>query len=541
MNPKTILTLTLAVLLALVLGYWLGSRKLAEHAATAPVTSTERVPLYYRNPMGQPDTSPVPKKDSMGMDYIPVYADELDDAGLVKVSPGRMQTLGVRTQAVRRQVLEQALQVAGRIDVDERRRQIVTTRFDGYIERLHVDATGQTVQRGQPLFSFYSPELATAQQEYLLARRGLEAADPADAISQRGLQALVEASLARLRNWDISPDQIEALARSGAGPRTWVVRAPQAGIVSEKTAVQGMRFAPGDALYTLTDLSQVWLIAQVFETDLDQLALGQDAQVSVDAFPTETFPGRISYIYPTLDTDTRSVPVRIELANLDGRLKPGLFARASLAPTEQAPVLVVSDTAILDDGNGHTVLVEQGEGRFEPRSVEIGRRAGPQVEIIQGLTEGEQVVVAANFLIDADIRMQAAVAGFASPAGATDHEHDHTHDTHDHHASPTLDPALPRHSAEGRVESIDRQQHSLMLTHGPVPSLGWPAMTMPFALAEPDLADGLKPGQAIHFEFVEPGPGRWIITTIHHLDAAVLDFERADPGPADHGHHDHAH
>lgn len=499
------------VALALTTGYHWGRQQphTPDATATTKASGSERTVLYYRNPMGQPDTSPVPKKDSMGMDYIPVYADEADDAGVVRVTPGRMQTLGVRTEIIQRERLDVSVQAAGRIEADERRNHVVNAKFDGWIERLRVDTTGQSVQRGQVLFEIYSPELLSAQREYAIAARALAKLGDADASTRQGMQAVADASLARLRNWDISAEQLRALVASGEPRRTLALYAPASGVVTSKSAVEGMRINAGEALYTITDLSQAWMITQVFERDLAQLELGNAASVSLDAFGTERFTGRIDYIYPTMDTATRSVPVRIVLDNPDGRLKPGMFGRAELATAERAPSLVAPASAVIDTGDQVIVLVAQGEGRFAPRAVRTGLRQGDRIEILDGLSEGDSVVVSANFLIDADSRMMAAVSGFTAPADAT-------HDDHDGHG---VDPSLPRHQAEATVESIDLAKGSIVLNHGPVPSLHWPPMTMPFTLSDPALVDGLAPGQSIQFEFVEPGPGQWIVTRIQAQEA----------------------
>ena len=523
----------LVALLAAASGYWFGTRnhtgpqtQAATSGAAAGQGKAERAILYYRNPMGQPDTSPVPKKDSMGMDYIPVYADEADDAGQVRVAPGRLQTLGVRTEAVRREKFEQPIDAAGRIEADESRSHVVTAKFDGYIERLFVDTTGQEVKRGQALFEVYSPELVTAQREYAIAMDGIAALKNADANTRHGMQALADASLERLRNWDVSSDQLKALAQSGETRRTLTLRAPATGIVTEKNVVQGMRFAPGEVLYRITDLSTVWLIAQVFEHDLSGLETGSAATVEIDAFPGEAFSGSVAYVYPTFDTATRSVPVRVVLANPDGRLKPGMFARVKLAGAARAPALVAPASAVIDSGTERIVLVAMGEGRFQPRTVQTGRRIADRIEILDGVAEGEKLVVSANFLIDAESRLKAAVEGFA-PA-QQDEEHDAGHGP---------DPALPRHRAEGRVESVDPAKQSVLLSHGPVASLHWPPMTMPFKLADPILAEGLAPGQSIRFEFVEPGPGEWLITTIEPMPATGPTDPVAPVSPDLHDHH----
>lgn len=541
-----IVTAILAILLAVGAGYWLGTRSHTgpqDQADASGIPANEGKPertiLYYRNPMGQPDTSPVPKKDSMGMDYIPVYADEADDSGQVRVAPGRLQTLGVRTEAVRREPFERPIDAAGRIEADESRSYIVTAKFDGYIERLYVDTSGQTVRRGQALFEVYSPELVTAQREYAIATAGMAALKDADANTRHGMQSLADASLERLRNWDVSSDQIKTLAQSGEIRRTLTLRSPASGIVTEKNVTQGMRFAPGEVLYRITDLSTVWLIAQVFEHDLSGLEAGSAATVEIDAFPGETFRGSIAYIYPTFDTATRSVPVRVELANPDGRLKPGMFARVKLAGAARAPTLVAPASAVIDSGTERIVLVAMGEGRFEPRTVQTGRRIADRIEILDGVVEGETLVVSANFLIDAESRLKAAVEGFAAADPASPE-----HDGHHAHETDTIDPSLPRHQADGRVESIDVDQRSIVLTHGPVPSLHWPAMTMPFGLADPDLVRGLAAGQSIRFEFVEAGPGQWIITSITPQngpsDAGSAPALEHDHGAMDHSTMDHS-
>ncbi len=527
MNFRPTLLAAIAALIALALaaGYWLGTRRAnvpAEPASPPPAsTPGARQILYYRNPMGQPDTSPVPKKDSMGMDYIPVYADEADDSGVVQVSPGRRQLLGVRTEPVRRETLDRRIQAAGRIEADERRVHEVSARFPGYIERLDVNTTGQGVRRGQVLFSAYSPEVATARREYAIALRGVERLQGADAATREGMQALVESSRARLRNWHVS----EAADASG---RSLVLRAPADGIVTEKNALPGMRFAAGEVLYRITNLDQVWLIAEVQERDLGLLAEGATASVTLDAWPARHFQGRVGYIYPNLDPATRTVPARIELDNVEGLLKPGLYARVEIDAIDATPRLTVASAALMDGGTRRIVLVDMGDGRFEPRPVQVGQGDGERVEILDGLHEGENVVVSANFLIDADSRLKTALHAFA-PASTPD---------------VTSAPAAAAivHQAEGRIESFDAARHELMLSHGPIARLGWPAMTMPFGLANAALAAGLQPGQAITFDFVERAPGEWIITRIEPRADTAAD---AAPAPAtlDHGAHpqmDHA-
>ncbi|MCK9215371.1 MAG: efflux RND transporter periplasmic adaptor subunit, partial [Rhodoferax sp.] len=303
----------------------------APASADATAAKPEKKLLYYRNPMGLPDTSPSPKKDPMGMDYIAVYAggaeEEPEAANLVRISTDKVQKLGVRTEAAQLRSLDRLVRASGRIEPDERRIYAISPKFEGYVERLHVNVTGQAVGRGQALFEVYSPELVSAQREYAIAVQGVGSLKDAGGQAQAGMSQLADASLARLRNWDISEAQIKALTESGATTRTLTFRSPVSGIVMEKKALQGMRFMPGEALYQIADLSRVWVIADVFEQDIGLLKNGAQTTVRINAYPDKTFSGRVTYVYPTLSAETRTVPVRVELANPGGLLKPGMFAQ----------------------------------------------------------------------------------------------------------------------------------------------------------------------------------------------------------------------
>lgn len=495
-----------AIALAVALGYWLGGGSVAGGVAKSD-TAAERKPLYYRNPMGLPDTSPVPKKDPMGMDYVPVYAGEENAAakdavapGVVSISPEKIQKLGVRTEAASLRTLDRVVRAAGRIEPDERRLYVIAPKFEGYVERLHVNITGQPVVRGQALFEAYSPELVSAQSEYAIAMQGAAAMQSAGSEAQGGMRQLAEASLARLKSWDISPAQIKSLEKSGAARRTLVFSSPVNGIVTEKKAVQGMRFMPGDALFQIADLSAVWVVADVFEQDIAQVKLGAKATVKLDAYPDKVFTGRIAYVYPRLTPETRTVPVRIELANPQGLLKPAMFAQVELPAATRGQVLAVPKSAVLDSGVRQLVLVQRGEGRFEPRTVKLGERGGEYVEIREGLQEGERVVTSANFLIDAESNLKAATGSFV-PGGDS--------------GEPTsADPKQVGHMGAGTLDTVDAKAGTLSITHGPIASLNWPAMTMEFSLANPALLGKLKPGDKVSFEFVERKPGEWVITKL---------------------------
>jgi RND family efflux transporter MFP subunit len=502
-------------------GYWAGNRRgdspvaaTSAAAGGAVVTKKERKLLFYRNPMGLPDTSPFPKKDPMGMDYVAVYEGEAETdsnpaaANQIKISTEKIQKLGVKTEAASLKSLDKLVRASGRIEADERRVYAVSPKFEGYVERLHVSATGQSVGKGQALFEVYSPELVSAQREYAIAAQGVQALKDAGSDAQSSMKQLADASLLRLKNWDISDEQIKALSRAGETKRTLTFRSPVSGIVTEKKALQGMRFMPGEALYQVTDLSSVWVLADVFEQDIGLAKSGAKAKVMIAAYPDKPFDGKISYVYPTLKAETRSVQVRIELANPGQLLKPGMFAQVELAVTAGNKVVTVPLSAVIDSGTRRIVLVQAGEGRFEPREVKLGARSDSYVEVLAGVQDGEQVVVSANFLIDAESNLKAAIGGFggsssdkpAQPATAA--------------SAPQSGAAAAGHQAVGTVTSLDAKTGEVSISHGAVATLKWPAMTMEFKAANDALLKDLKLGSVVAFEFVERQPGEWVITGV---------------------------
>ncbi|HIJ83344.1 MAG: czcB [Magnetococcales bacterium] len=371
--------------------------------------------LYYKNPMGLPDTSPTPKKDGMGMDYTPVYEDEVSRGdGMVRVSLDKIQKIGVKTEVAALRSLARSIRAVGTVQVDERKLQVVTLKYEGWVEKLHANTTGQAVRKGQSLMEVYSPALVLAQQEYLAAAKAEQFLENADAETRSNAHGLAEGALMRLRNWDVSEDQLKRLRTTGQVGRTLSVHSPVSGIVLEKAVIQGMRVMPGEMLYRMADLTSVWVVADVFEQEAGSVHVGQSAEVTLKAMPGKTFAGKVSFIYPTLSAETRTVQVRIELANPDGLLRPALYATVHLASSNSASmVLAVPDSALLDSGSRQVVLVERGEGQFEPRPVKAGGKGDGYVEILEGLKEGEKVVVRANFLIDAEANLRSALGHFS--------------------------------------------------------------------------------------------------------------------------------
>jgi Cu(I)/Ag(I) efflux system membrane fusion protein len=504
-KPTLVVLLLLSVAAA---GYWFGTHAgRAEKQAASTAAATRKI-LYYRNPMGLPDTSPLPKKDAMGMDYVPVYEGEAEPDGQLSISLDQVQKLGVKSEAAAIRVLNTTLRATGRIEVDERRTYTIAPKFEGWVERLYVNTTGQTVDKGQALFDVYSPELVSAQREHALALQGLASMQNADEEAKKSMRQLVAASTARLRNWDITDAQSAASGVTGSAQRL-TFRAPVSGVVLEKKAVQGMRFSAGEPLYQIADLASVWVIAEVPEQDIGLVRLGSRTRVTVDAYPGRAFDGKVTFIYPTLNSATRTVQVRMEIANPDGLLKPAMFANVQIEAGSSAKVLAVPASAVIDSGTRQIVLVRLAEGRFAPRPVSLGRRGDDYIEISGGVAEGEQVVTAANFLIDAESNLKAALSGM---------------DGHAAHSSVPASQMNMDRRTPGQLDSVGHQGQGVLdainpdgtvsITHEPIKSLGWPGMTMDFALANDSLAAGIKPGSAISFELVERSPGEWVVTRL---------------------------
>jgi Cu(I)/Ag(I) efflux system membrane fusion protein len=512
----------MAALLAIGVGsgYWLGNRapQLASPptAAAGRMAEPERRVLYYRNPMGLPDTSPVPKKDPMGMDYVPVFEGDAPEttAPGVRISVDKVQKIGVRTETAAVRVLSRTIRAVGVLQANERSLYSVSPRLEGWIERLHVNATGQPVRRGQPLMEIYSPDLVATQEEYLIAWRGTQSLRDAAPEIRRSMEVLADSALQRLRNWEISEAEIQQLRREGRPRQTMVLRSPASGVVLEKAAFQGMRFMPGEMLYRIADLSTVWLIADVYEQDLTQLRVGAPVKVHMTAYPGREFAGTVSFVYPTVAQDTRTARARVELANPDGLLKPEMYAEARIesAAGGGEARLSIPDSAVIDSGTRRVVLVQRDEGRFEPREVRLGHRGGGHVEVLEGVAEGEKVVTGANFLIDAESNLKAALSSFGAHSG-----HGTPGETPAPKPSPPADTGAPRPEAwrtRGRVIEVEVAKASVVIEHEAVPALKWPAMTMPFAVPDRTLLRSLRPGQRIEFGFNRLGDGEYALSDV---------------------------
>jgi Cu(I)/Ag(I) efflux system membrane fusion protein len=405
--------------LALAAGYWWGHSVGTRDAP--PVTGNDaggqpRRVLYYRNPMGLDDTSPVPKKDAMGMDYVPVYADDAPEGPQVKISPNRLQTLGVQSQPAASRTMSHTIRAVGTVKASERGLHTVSPKFEGWITTLFVNTTGATVRRGQPLLAVYSPELVTAQEEYRIAMEALKAMGDASPEARAGMQVLADGGLQRLRNWDIADVDLADLKAGKGARQSLPLRARTDGVVIDMMARAGMRFMPGEALFEIADLSSVWIVASVFEQDLGFVRPGQKAAISLTAYPERTFNGRVTFVYPTVDAETRTARIRIELPNEAGLLKPDLYGTVEIQAGESVAAVAIPDSAVLDSGTRQVVLIDLGGGTFEPREVELGSRGDGYVEVVKGLAAGQRVVVNGNFLIDAESNLKAALGSLGGHA-----------------------------------------------------------------------------------------------------------------------------
>lgn len=358
---------------------------------------------FYRNPMGLPDTSPTPKKDSMGMDYLPVYEGEQDDDSTVKVSAGKLQKAGVQTEVAERRTLNTVVRAPGTVQEDERRKAVVSLRFEAFIDSVENVTTGSHVHKGQRLMRIYGPSLSSAAAEYLSALN----ASPSAGIGNQALKG----ARRRLENLDAPEKFIAEIERTREIPIYANWPAPQDGEIVERVAVNGMRAAPGDVLFRIADHDVVWVLADIAERDLSLIELGQKASVRLRAYADRVFTGNVTLIYPHLMAETRTGRIRIELPNPDEVLRPDMYADVEIATGTEAPVVTVSSSAVIDSGERQIVLLDKGDGRFEPRAVKLGRRGGGLLEIKEGLAENDKVVSSANFLIDAESNLKAALKG----------------------------------------------------------------------------------------------------------------------------------
>jgi len=460
-------------------GYQLGKRQAAPAQGPVPASATEgRKPLYWHDPMvpGQKFDKPG-KSPYMDMQLVPVYADEGSDAGTVNISPRVQQNLGVRTALVTSAPLPLTVSAVGNVAFDEREVAVVQSRSNGFVERVLVRAPLETVRRGQPLAEVTMPDWVAAQEEFLAVRRMQAGAAP----------GLLEAARQRMILAGMSEQQVHQVEAGGKVLARQVLVAPRAGVVAELAAREGMAVAAGAPLYRINGLDTVWVNAELPETAVAQVPVGTEVTARAAALPDVQLHGKVAAILPQVDAATRTIRARIELPNPGGRLAPGMFVTLSFAPIQRQPALLVPSEAVIRTGTRNVVMVEEGAGKFAPVQVELGAETGGQVEIRAGLQSGQKVAVSGQFLVDSEASLKGSAQRMAGPVPLA-------------------------HRGEATVESLGKDE--ITLSHGPIATLKWPAMTMAFKLPRGGLPVNVVAGDRVLFEFVQLADGSFQVTTL---------------------------
>jgi Cu(I)/Ag(I) efflux system membrane fusion protein len=499
-------TLIVALVAAGVVGaggygaYWLGMNRgmqMAGGSAAAPATNVSpsagqidaasgRKVLYWHDPMvpGQKFDKPG-KSPTMDMPLVPVYADGDGDEGKVTISPRVQQNLGVRTAEVTKGALAPALEAVGNVAYNERDVAVVQARNNGFVEKLYVRATLDPVRKGQPLAELYVPDWVAAQEEYLSVKR----------MTGPGVAALLDAARQRMRLAGMNEEQIRLVEWTGTVHPRLTVTAPTGGVVAELGAREGMTVMSGAPLFRINGLGTVWVNAEVPENQTSMVRPGNPVEARTPALPGAVFKGRVSAILPEVNLATRTQKTRVEVANPGSRLVPGMFATIKFTSVAGKDMLLVPTEAVIQTGKRIVVIVAQGGGKFAPVDVEIGIEASGQTEIRKGLEAGQKVVVSGQFLIDSEASLKSTTSRMRD--------------------MPTPDAAKApgqTHQGEGRVESIGKDE--ITLSHGPIPSLQWGAMTMGFKAPANGVPQNVAVGDTVSFEIRETKGGKFEITRI---------------------------
>lgn len=417
MNKQLLFAAPFLVAAGLIGGYWLASQQI-EKQPVAP--SVVKQPLFYRNPMNPSVTSPIPTKDNMGMDYIPVYSEENSDTneiiGTVKIDPVTVQNIGVRTEIASRESLSHIVRAVGRVAYDEERLVRLHPKTEGWIEFLNIDKTGQWVKKNDDLLSIYSPQLVTSQQEYILALRNLKALEKSPIKDiQQGAEELVKSSLERLKLLDVPAHQMHDLTRTHKIKKSLHIHSPAAGIIMNIGAREGQYVTPATELYMIADLSTVWVYANIYEYELPWVSVDDPVEMHLAGIPGRTFKGRLAYIYPYAEPKTRTIKVRLTFDNSELLLKPDMFAEVTIHAGKQINAVTIPSEAIIRSGVSNRVFVMREPGKFEPRQITLGLNSNGKVIVLDGIEEGEKVVTSSQFLLDSESKLREATAKMIKP------------------------------------------------------------------------------------------------------------------------------
>ncbi|EPN4989299.1 efflux RND transporter periplasmic adaptor subunit [Vibrio vulnificus] len=491
---KSLQIATVALLIGSALGFtanqYFNGHDMSAMAATDNKASNE--PLYWVAPMDPNYKRDKPGKSPMGMDLIPVYADDLaganDKPGTVKIDPSVENNLGVKTAAVELAKLSPRIETVGYIAFDESKLWQTNVRVSGWVEKLYINAVGEQVKKGDVLFTLYSPELVKAQEELLNAKR-------------TGRDGLVKGATERLLSLGVDREQINQVIRRGKASQTIEIKALANGVIASLNIREGGYLSPAQAVISAGPLHEVWVDAEVFERQAHWLTNGSQASMTLDALPGKAWQGEVDYVYPILDPKTRTLRMRLKFANPNGELKPNMFANITLQPVSDSEVLTVPKSSVIRSGGMTRVVLAEGEGKYRSARIETGREADDKVEVLQGLNQGDRIVTSAHFMLDSESSQSADLSrinGVEAPAETA--------------------------WAKGEITDLMADHGMLTINHQPVPEWNWPGMTMNFNAAQGVDLSALQKGQAIEFEMQKTDDGQYQIVAIK-ADNSVIASE----------------
>ncbi|HAT8541746.1 efflux RND transporter periplasmic adaptor subunit [Vibrio vulnificus] len=490
---KSLQIATVALLIGGALGFtanqYFNGHDMSAMAATDNKASNE--PLYWVAPMDPNYKRDKPGKSPMGMDLIPVYADDLaganDKPGTVKIDPSVENNLGVKTAAVELAKLSPRIETVGYIAFDESQLWQTNVRVSGWVEKLYINAVGEQVKKGDVLFTLYSPELVKAQEELLNAKR-------------TGRDGLVKGATERLLSLGVDREQINQVIRRGKASQTIEIKALANGVIASLNIREGGYLSPAQAVISAGPLNEVWVDAEVFERQAHWLTNGSQASMTLDALPGKAWQGEVDYVYPILDPKTRTLRMRLKFANPNGELKPNMFANITLQPVSDSEVLTVPKSSVIRSGGMTRVVLAEGEGKYRSARIETGREADDKVEVLQGLNQGDRIVTSAHFMLDSESSQSADLSrinGVEAPAETA--------------------------WAKGEITDLMADHGMLTINHQPVPEWNWPGMTMNFNAAQGVDLSALQKGQAIEFEMEKTPEGQYQIIAVKADNSVIVN------------------
>jgi len=491
LNKSNVFTAIILVVAAGGIGYWLGSNGSQNESENV---TQEKLPLYWVAPMNPNYKREKPGKSPMGMDLIPVYEEGStgpdEGPGAVKISPDVINNLGVRTAAVERKVLHSEIKTVGYVGYDEDHLVHIHPRVEGWIEKLYLKASGDPVKKGQPLYEIYSPQLVNAQEELVLALN-------------RNNQRLIRAAEDRLKALQLPESVIKKLMKTKKVEQSITFFAPQGGVVDNLNIREGFFVKPGTTLMSIGTLEQMWVEAEVFERQASEVSVGVPVTMSLDYLPGKEWRGKVDYVYPTLDSKTRTVKVRLRFENKNQVLKPNMFAQVAIHTNNSSPSLLVPQEAVIRTGSVNRVVLALGDGRFKSINVKVGRFAENFVEILSGLDEGQRVVTSAQFLLD-------------SESSKTSDFKRMNHESSDEELASSV-------WVEARLNSLMAEHRMVNITHKPISEWDWPEMTMDFGVSETVDFSKLEQGMTVHVEVQRAGDDQYGISAVHIPSDKVSD------------------